>query len=85
MWLACHTQEEIAEAVGAPQQTVADQIKAFTESVLQNQTSKAASSHAVEFEVPAAVRFVARALMGGHVEEISSTSPRVPLARAYKA
>jgi len=31
MWLACHTQEEIAEAVEVPQQTIADWMKDFTE------------------------------------------------------
>ncbi len=27
MWLSCHTQEEIAEAVNIPQQTIADEIR----------------------------------------------------------
>ena len=26
MWLACHTQQEIADAVGAPRQTITDQL-----------------------------------------------------------
>jgi predicted DNA-binding protein YlxM (UPF0122 family) len=32
MWLACATQEEIADAVGSPQQTVTEWTKGFTES-----------------------------------------------------
>jgi predicted transcriptional regulator len=31
LWLACHTQQEIAEELGCPQQTVADLMKTFTE------------------------------------------------------
>ncbi|QDU39694.1 DNA methylase [Maioricimonas rarisocia] len=52
MWLACHTQQEIADAVGCPQQTVADQIRGFTDSVLQNRSGKAAAEHATGFEAP---------------------------------
>jgi hypothetical protein len=47
MWLACHTQEEIAAAVEVPQQTIADWMKDFTE--------KSASDISVfpaDFEVP---------------------------------
>src|SRR5262249_22336937 len=31
LWLACHTQDEIAEAVGWPQQSVADRLRGITE------------------------------------------------------
>ena len=31
MWMACHTQDEIAEATGSKQQTVGDEIATFTE------------------------------------------------------
>ena len=34
MWLACATQEEIAEAVGVPRQTIDDWTKDFAESCL---------------------------------------------------
>lgn len=52
MWLACHTQQEIAEKIECPQQTVADQIRGFTDSVLQNQSGKVAADHASEFNPP---------------------------------
>jgi transposase len=52
MWLACYTQDEIAEATGTPQQTVADEIKKFTETVFKNQTGKSAADHAADFDPP---------------------------------
>ena len=36
LWLACHTQEEIAEAVDMTQQTIADWMKDFTEKLTAN-------------------------------------------------
>ncbi len=52
MWLACHTQEEIAAAVAAAQRTVADQIRSFSETVLENQSAKSAADHAADFDPP---------------------------------
>jgi hypothetical protein len=40
MWLACATQEEIAEAVESPQQTVADWMKGFTENSTAEESVK---------------------------------------------
>lgn len=40
MWLACKTQEEIAEAVQVPQQTLADWMKGFTENLVTEDSVK---------------------------------------------
>ena len=47
LWLACHTQEEIAEAVDSPQQTIADWMKDFTEKSVADK-----SVFPADFEVP---------------------------------
>ena len=52
MWLACSTQDEIAQACGCSQQTVTNVVEDFTNAVLQNQNSKAAASHATDFAPP---------------------------------
>lgn len=52
LWLACHTQQEIADAVGGARKTVDDQIASFGETVLQNQTAKTRADHAVDFTPP---------------------------------
>ena len=52
MWMACHTQEEIAEAVELSQRAVSEQCEGFSSSVLQNQTSKSAAEHATDFKPP---------------------------------
>ncbi|MBF0116609.1 MAG: hypothetical protein HQM04_16395 [Magnetococcales bacterium] len=52
MWMACHTQTEIAEAVNTPQQTVTDILKSFTETVPENQTGKILADHAADFDPP---------------------------------
>jgi hypothetical protein len=50
MWLRCHAQEEIAEAAGCVQQAIVPIVDGLTNSVLENQNSKSAASHAAEFE-----------------------------------
>jgi hypothetical protein len=40
MWLACHTQQEIADAVGLSQPQTADRIKDLSEKFLGNQADK---------------------------------------------
>ncbi len=50
MWLACHTQEEIAEAVGVTDQTVANVVSLKTENLPE--LEKAAANHLVDFEPP---------------------------------
>ena len=52
MWLACHTQEEIAEACDCPRKTVDDQIATFGETVLGNQSAKSHAEHATDFDPP---------------------------------
>lgn len=52
MWLACHTQEEIAEEVGCPQQKVADQVGNFTEIGRLAESGKSLALHATDFEPP---------------------------------
>src|SRR6516165_2049565 len=54
LWMACETQEAIAKAVDATQQTVSNVIDEFTNSVLENQNGKDASlaNHATDFEPP---------------------------------
>jgi hypothetical protein len=54
LWMACHTQQVIAEAVGITQQTLSTD-KAFTAiGNLANlsKADRAASEHAVDFDVP---------------------------------
>lgn len=52
MWLACHTQQEIAEAEGLPQQTVADSLKGSTDFGKLAESGKAAANHLTDFEPP---------------------------------
>lgn len=54
MWLACYTQEEIAEACGCVVQTVNNVISEFSKSVLENQNGKehTLASHATDFDPP---------------------------------
>lgn len=52
MWLACRTQQEIAEAVGLVQSQVKSVCDGFISSVLENQTDKTAAEHASDFEPP---------------------------------
>ena len=47
LWLACHTQEEIADSVDSPQQTIADWMKDFTETSISEESVKW-----TDFEVP---------------------------------
>jgi hypothetical protein len=48
-WLACHTQEEIAEREGMPQRTVADVIAEMAE---LPKSLKPAAEHLTDFDVP---------------------------------
>jgi len=52
LWMACYTQQEIAEAVGCPRKTVDDQVATFGETVLQNQSAKSLADHATDFDIP---------------------------------
>jgi hypothetical protein len=52
LWLACWTQQEIANAVGVPKKTVDDQIASLGDSVLQNQSAQSLANHATDFEPP---------------------------------
>ena len=52
MWLACYTQEEIANAVNTTHQNVSALTDNFATSVLKNQNCKAAASHATGFKAP---------------------------------
>jgi hypothetical protein len=49
--MACHTQEEIAEACVISQSQLVEIIKNIG-TVLENQTDKAAASHAIDFDPP---------------------------------
>ncbi|MGB6710713.1 MAG: hypothetical protein WBE85_11275 [Methylocella sp.] len=52
MWMACHTQEEIAGSVGEERSTISKIADDFMQTVLENQTHKAAASHATDFDPP---------------------------------
>jgi len=52
LWLASHTQEEIATAVECDQKTVTNVANDFRKTVLENQIPKAAASHATDFNPP---------------------------------
>jgi hypothetical protein len=52
LWLACHTQEEIAESCECGQATVNEQIEKFIGLVSENQTDKARAEHANDFDAP---------------------------------
>lgn len=49
LWLACHTQEEIAEAVGCPRTTVEE---VLTKTAVLPESSKPAADHLVDFTIP---------------------------------
>ena len=50
LWLACHTQAEIANATDVPQQTVADQIKSYTETEQVSKIGKTFDPEMATFE-----------------------------------
>jgi hypothetical protein len=50
--MACHTQEEIAEDVGLPQQTVADKITENGNIAKLGNPAQAAADHATDFKPP---------------------------------
>jgi hypothetical protein len=52
LWLACRTQEEIAEAVGCDQKTATNQIEDLRNLVLEDQIPKLAAEYAIDFEPP---------------------------------
>ena len=52
MWLACCTQQEIAEEVDSGKKTVDDISATFSGLVSENQTAKTAANHAVDFIRP---------------------------------
>jgi hypothetical protein len=52
MWMACHTQQEIAEATSTPQQTVGDLTKNFTEIGDLAESGKVAANHLTDFDIP---------------------------------
>ena len=52
LWLACHTQEEIAGAVGCPQQTAADRITESGKLANLGKSDRAAAEHATDFDPP---------------------------------
>ena len=53
MWMACHTQEEIANVVETPQPTVAGILKDFIEKPQMRNSDKTSADHADEaFEIP---------------------------------
>ncbi len=56
MWMACSEQEEIAEVIGAPRQTVADKIAEKNDVAIFGKTDQAAANHARDFESSATVR-----------------------------
>ena len=52
LWLACHTQEEIAGEVGCDQAEVSRLSKAFMQIGNLADSHKAAASHATDFDPP---------------------------------
>ncbi len=52
LWLACHTQQEIANAVGVPQKTVDDTLSEFGNLANLAKTDRVAAEHATGFEPP---------------------------------
>lgn len=51
-WLACRTQQEIADAEGMPQRTIADQVEGFSDLAHLTASAKAAADHAADFNPP---------------------------------
>ena len=52
LWMACYTQEEIAEAVGCTRDEVRGVSEGFGETVLENQIPKTQAFHLIDFEPP---------------------------------
>ncbi|MBW1785276.1 MAG: hypothetical protein JRK53_01455 [Deltaproteobacteria bacterium] len=52
LWLACHTQEQIAEIVGSPRQTIADQTSSFAEIGHLTESGKTSANHLADFDHP---------------------------------
>jgi hypothetical protein len=52
LWLACYTQQEIADAVGIPQQTVASSFTEFGDIAKLGKTQQADANHATDFDLP---------------------------------
>ena len=52
MWLACYTQEEIAEKEGIDQSIVSDMTKDFMDFGKLADSHKVAALHQVDFEIP---------------------------------
>jgi hypothetical protein len=52
MWLSCHTQEDAAETVGIPQQTVSDRFTEFGQLSNLGKTDEANAQHATDFTPP---------------------------------
>jgi hypothetical protein len=52
MWLACYTQEEIGEAVGCSQDTVALVLRGMASLPEFVKSDQASASHAVDFDIP---------------------------------
>ena len=52
LWMACHTQQAIADVLEVPQQTVADALKPLTEFGNLAESGKVAANHVTDFEVP---------------------------------
>ena len=52
LWMQCHTQEEIAEAVGIPRKTVDDILGGFGGLADFAKTDQSAAEHATDFEPP---------------------------------
>lgn len=52
MWLACYTQQEIAEAIGIPRKTVDDTFGESGEIAKLAKTDQSAAEHATDFTPP---------------------------------
>ena len=52
MWMACHTQEEMASEIGVPRETVRNQVDGFGQTVLENQKAKTLADHTADFDPP---------------------------------
>lgn len=52
LWMACHTQEAIAEVCGCDRTTVTKEVDDYVKIVLENQNHKADAAHATDFDPP---------------------------------
>jgi len=52
MWLACHTQQEIAEAVGVERSTLANDVVQFGKLANLDKSAQSLATHATDFEPP---------------------------------